>query len=453
MNINEDQKTTLGIAYPIIAEERRVDLHPQDIALIVLIQREIEHNPDGLLAIPYSSIQALSSSIDLMESRDEQKAERRLTERLSRLLNADCIVQADLLRIHLSNDPEYQLTSLGETFANWHMEQSRFSGEPLSAIFKVFINQLSIIVEESEKAETPEDWQIEIIPQMQHALRDILISVQKHQQELDRRHAELREFIPDLLTEHSEKAIKQCKEKLSNVLQTINDLQETVLGSSSTTTALISRIYELATPFDLPHFETIHDDLTRRLASINNWITQRLADWTDHHGVVHNILRTIIRVDRHKRITDALKRCVAVSPTWSILVLEEQPFIRMRRDVETRRKVRSGPKISREIHEQQTVFEEIQPDELPQLLRHHAQKDFETFLEIRVSQVLRRTLPTIHPDELRVISHFPEFISWVISNGSVDESERTWEVVSEEISIEDLKVKADDLSYSRIRGS
>ncbi len=453
MNINEDQKTTLGIAYPIIAEERRVDLHPQDIALIVLIQREIEHNPDGLLAIPYSSIQALSSRIDLMESRDEQKTERRLSERLSRLLNADCIVQADLLRIHLSSDPEYQLTSLGETFAAWHMEQSRFSGEPLSAIFKVFINQLSIIVDESEKAETPEDWQIEIIPQMQHALRDILISVQKHQQELDRRHAELREFIPDLLTEHSEKAIKQCKEKLSNVLQTINDLQETVLGSSSTTTALISRIYELATPFDLPHFETIHDDLTRRLASINNWITQRLADWTDHHGVVHNILRTIIRVDRHKRITDALKRCVAVSPTWSILVLEEQPFIRMRRDVETRRKVRSGPKISREIHEQQTVFEEIQPDELPQLLRHHAQKDFETFLEIRVSQVLRRTLPTIHPDELRVISHFPEFISWVISNGSVDESERTWEVVSEEISIEDLKVKADDLSYSRIRGS
>lgn len=447
MRINEGHKTTLGIAYPIIEEERRVDLHPQDIALIVLIQREIEHNPDGLLAIPYSSIQALSSRIDLMESRDEQKAERRLSERLSRLLNADCLVQADLLRLHLSSDPEYQLTSLGETFAEWHMEQSRFSGEPLSAIFKVFINQLSIIVEESEKAETPEDWKIEIIPQMQHALRDILISVQKHQQELDRRHAELCEFIPDLLTEHSEEAIKQCKEKLSNVLQTINDLQETVLGSSSTTTALISRIYELATPFDLPHFENVHDDLTRRLTSINNWITQRLADWTDHHGVVHNILRTIIRVDRHKRITDALKRSVAVTPSWSVLVLEEQPFIRMRRNVETRRKVRSAPRISREIHEQQTIFEEIQPDELPELLRHYAQKDYEAFSEIRVSQVLKRALPTIHPDELRVIAHFPEFISWVVSIGSVEDDKRTWEVVSEEISIEELKVTADDLSY------
>ncbi len=446
MESEEASRSTLEIANPIIAEERSVELTSHDIALIVLIRRDIDNNPDGLLTIPYSSLQSLSRRIDILEVKDDNQSERRLSESLTRLIRADCIVQADLLRVHLSKDPEYQLTSLGEAFAEWHMNQSHFSGEPLTAIFKAFIGQLSRIVDDAEDAKEIDEWLINILPQMQHALRDMLIRVQYHQRELDRRHAEIRDFIPKLLKEHSEEAITHCKDRLDHVLKTINDLQETILGSSSTVTALISRISELATPLEMHQFEIIYDDLLRRIQAINNWIAQRLADWTDHYSVVHKMLRTIIRVDRQKRITEALKRSIAEPPDWSLSVLEEVPLYRMRSDMDNQRKIRSAPRISKKIHNRQTIFEEIKPDELPDLLRKYAQKDFEAFSEVKVTQVLKRALPTANHDGLKAISHFPEFISWMVSLGRVDEGDRGWKAVTNDIVIEELKVKEYDFS-------
>jgi len=439
-------QSLLEIVNPILAEERSIDLNANDVALIVLMRREIDLNPDGLLTLPYSTIQFLNGKIDLLDARDPQKAERRLTESISRLIRADCLLQADLLRLHAARDPEYQLTSLGEALAEWHLTQSHFSGEPLSAIFKAFIDQLARIVERAESAKTQDDWQIEIMPQMQHALRDMLINVQQHQRLLDRQHAEIRDFIPKLLTEQSEAAIRQCRDRLAEVLKTIHDLQETVLGSSSTITTLISRIYELGEPYELQRFEVVYDDLVRRINSINNWITQRLTDWTDHYGVVHNVLRTIVRVDRYKRISDALKRSIAEPPPWSLAVADEPPFYRMRTDLDARRRVRRAPRIKKAVHDRPPEFDEILPDELPDLLKRYARKDYEAFAEVRASRVIRKTVPELQPEGLKVISYVPDFFAWLVSIGVIDEDERGWEDVSAEITIEDLKVNTDDFS-------
>lgn len=446
MDEADTKQSLLEIINPILAEERSLGLNANDIALIVLMHREIDLNPDGLLTLPYSSIQFLNSKIDLLDARDPQKAERRLTESISRLIRSDCLLQADLLRLYASKDPEYQLTSLGEALAEWHLTQSHFSGEPLSAIFKAFIDQLARIVEHAESAKTQEDWQIEILPQMQHALRDMLINVQQHQRSLDRQHAEIRDFIPKLLTKQSESAIRQCKDRLAEVLKTIHDLQETVLGSSSTITTLISRIYELGEPHELQRFDVIYDDLVRRINSINNWITQRLTDWTDHYSVVHNVLRTIVRVDRYKRISDALKRSIAEPPSWSLSVAAEPPFYRMRTDLDAKRRVRSAQRIKKEVHERQPEYDEILPDELPDLLKSYARKDYEAFAEVHASSVIRKAVPMLQNEELKVISYVPDFFTWLVSIGVIDENERGWEEVSCEITIEDLKVITDDLS-------
>ena len=441
MNQPEMNQTSIQIAYPILAEERRVDLCSRDIALLVLMRREIELNPDGmLLTIPHSSIQSLSSRIDLIDLKDEQKAERRLTESLTRLLKADCITKADFLRIQFSADPEYQLTSLGESFAEWHMVQSRFSGEPLTAIFKAFISQLSRIVEAAETAKSLDDWQIDILPQMQHALQDMLISIQRHQRELDRRHEELRDFIPKLLTENSEDAIRQCKEKLSSVLQTINDLQESVLGSASTASALVGRLHELGDPLNLKRFDVIYDDLVKRLGSIAAWISQRVVGWTEHHGIVHSILRTIVRVDRQRRITDALKRSVAEVPQWSLVVTDDPPFLKMRSDVVRKPKVRTPVRMSRAAHEEKRMFDEIQPDKLPDLLRRYVYEEMASFAEARTSRILIKALPEAKPNQIRILSLVPELTALMANVGVVDNKERQWINVSDEIKVEEFRV-------------
>ncbi|OIP16543.1 MAG: hypothetical protein AUK53_03215 [Betaproteobacteria bacterium CG2_30_59_46] len=62
------------IVQPILTEERQLNLSSRDIALLATVKYEIERSPDGLLTIPYSTIQGLGSRIDLLDVKDAQKA-------------------------------------------------------------------------------------------------------------------------------------------------------------------------------------------------------------------------------------------------------------------------------------------------------------------------------------------------------------------------------------------
>lgn len=426
------------IVQPILTEERRLELWPRDIALLATIQYEIERSPDGLMTIPYSAIQGLSSRIDLLDVKDPQKAERRLSESMTRLLNAGCLTKADIARLRLSGDAEYQLTSLGESVAEWHVAQSRFSGEPLTAIFKAFINQLTRIVEDAEKAATPDDWHWDVISQMQHALRDMLVSIHRHQNALDRRHAEMREFIPTLLTANSEESINQCEEQLSQVIKTIEDLQEAVLSSTSTAFSLIDRIAELAKPHAPNGFDAVYDDLARRLQSTGAWITQRAIDWMEHHSVVHTFLRTIIRVDRQRRVTDALKRSIADAPGWSLEVADEPRFCRMRVDVARTGSSKPPPRTAKKRDGYKREFEEVAPDAIPELLIHYLASDLANG-EARASNLFAATLPSM-PNELRVAAYFPWLIGQMVQAGKLDPNNRGWQRITPLIEIEELRV-------------
>lgn len=424
------------IVQPILTEERRLDLWPRDIALLATIKYEIERSPDGLLTIPYSAIQGLSSRIDLLDVKDPQKAERRMSESMTRLLNAGCLTKAEIVRLRLSGDAEYQLTSLGESVAEWHVTQSRFSGEPLTAIFKAFINQITRIVEDAEKATTPDDWHWDVISQMQHALRDMLVSIHRHQNALDRRHAEMRAFIPTLLTANSEESISQCEEQLSLVIKTIEDLQEAVLSSTSTAFSLIDRIADLAKPHAPKGFDAVYDDLVRRLQSTGAWITQRAIDWMDHHSVVHTFLRTIIRVDRQRRVTDALKRSIAEAPDWSLEVADEPSFYRMRADIARTAPSKPPPRTAKKRDGYTREFEEVPPDAIPELLIRYLVADLANG-EARASKLFEAALPSMS-NELRVAAYFPWLIGQMVQAGKLDPNARDWQRITPLIEIEEI---------------
>lgn len=428
-----------AIVQPILEEDRRLDLSSRDIALLAMIRHEIQADYEGLPTLSYSAIQTLSSRLDLLDVKDEQKAERRLSESLTRLMKAGCVARADMTRLRLSSDAEYQLTSLGEAVAEWHVEQTRFSGEPLTAIFRAFINQLARIAEDAEKAVSSNDWHFDVIMQTQHVLRDMLVSIQRHQKDLDRQHAEMREFIPTLLTRSSEISIDECEEQLAQVIRTIEDLQEAVLSSSSTAFALIDRIETLAKPYAPKGLDAIYNDLFRRLQSINQWTTQRAIDWFEHHNVVHAFLRTVIRVDRQRRLTDSLKRSIATDPGWTLEVADETPFIRMRSDVTRESSSKQSPRVLKASQARNREFSEIAPDELPGILIGFLHADLAGVGEARASCLLSRAANTTQ-DNLMLIPHFPWLIGVMAQTGTLEPKVRNWETIVEGIDIEELKV-------------
>lgn len=436
-DISADRQTTKTVVQAILDDQRSVGLMPRDIALLVLMSHELEHADDATLALSYASIQALHSQLDVLELKDEPGAERRLSETLGRLSKSDCIAKADMTRIGVAIDSEYQITPLGDAFVDWHVQQSEFSGEPLTAIFRAFISQLSGIADEAENATSADDWHYEVVQQMQYALKGMLASIDRHRKELDRQHSDLRNLIPSLLHEGSEEAIQKCKAQLQRVIETINDLQEVVFSSVNTAHAMIDRIAELARPQNPKGVETNCDDLSRRLQSIAQWTTQRATDWVDHHNVVHHLLRTNIRVDRQRRITDALKRSIAVEPTWSMEVAAEPYFIRMRDDIIRQAVQKRVPRLPK-TDGQERHFDEIEPDELPGLLRQYLMADLANG-EARASVLLGRAQgdSSAIPD---LVYHFPWLMELMVDTGVIDGDMREWATVTDGIELQELRI-------------
>lgn len=430
---------SISIIQSIIEDGRSLVLTSRDIALLVLMRQETEAGAEESLAMSYSTIQALHSRLNILESGGSQNPERRLMESLERLEKAECVTKADMTRIRTKADSEYQITSLGDSLSEWHVLQSEFSGEPLTAIFRAFISQLSRIVEDAEEAKSEEEWHYDVILQMQHTLKGMLVSIQRHQKELDRQHASIRDFVPTLLVQGSEDSITQCEAQLTMVIKTIDDLQEVVLASTSRAQVLIDRISELARPTSPKGVEGICDEFNRRLVNISMWTAQRTIDWFEHHTIVHNHLRTVVRIDRQRRVTDALKRSVASVPEWTLELAAEPYFLRMRDDMVRDRITKKPPRVARHISPRERTFEELtNADNLQDILKRHLLEDISTG-EAYASSILQKVASDVEV-QASLVSHFPWLIDAMAQAGNIDNENRPWISVTTQLEVEEFRV-------------
>ncbi len=194
-------------AYDVVAQRRDFHLEPRDVAILVLMLHELSRRSGQTFSISTESLRALSIKTDTFEGLPPAGSERRFTESVSRLLKAEALARADMTRIRNSDDAQYQLTSMGESLANWQVQQVKFDGEPLGAILAAFNVQLSGIHEAAEMVTVDKAWHERVSLPMQYVIRELLSAVQRHQRELDRQHEEIRGFVPTLLKESSETSI------------------------------------------------------------------------------------------------------------------------------------------------------------------------------------------------------------------------------------------------------
>lgn len=428
----------LEIIQSILDDEMSVNLLPKDIALLVMIRHAIDTGEGSSLSIPYSSIQALHSRIDDLSQDWNQGAERRLSESILRLSKAECLVRADMMRLGQTSDSEYQLTPVGEAISDWRVASFEFSGEPLTAIFRTFTLNLLKISEDAEKALTEEDWEINVVQAIRHGLKSLLMSIQHHQKDLDRQHTILREFVPTLLTQGSEISINQCESQLSQVIKTINDLQEVVLISTNKSYSLIDKILDFAKNDNPNGVVSVCDELLRRIQNIDQWTSQRAISWMEHHNVVHNFLRTIVRVDRQRRVTDALKRSVSVVPCWSIELVDEPKFVRMREDTVRVTAKKSPPRLPIASMTNPREFDEVREDGLPDLLLGFLLEDIGKG-EARASSVMSRAVSNANV-EVELVKHFPWLVEIMGNHGTLDNKSRDWVSVTPNIEIEEVRI-------------
>ena len=437
----EEQVSITTIIQSVLDDQRAIELVPRDIALLILMRNELQGGDENAISLPYGTMQAVHVKLEQLELKDEQGAERRLNESLNRLTKSECIAKADMVRISVMANAEYQITPVGEALAEWHVKQSEFSGEPLTAIFRSFITALTAIAEAADNAQEQADWDYDVIQPIRYALKGMLVSIQRHQKELDRQHSTLRDLIPGLLHQSSEESIETCEAQLAMVIKTIEDLQEVVFSSTSTAHALIDRISESAQKQEPAGIEAVCDDLSRRLNTISSWTVQRATEWFEHHNVVHQLLRTNIRIDRQRRVTDALKRSIAEEPDWTLEIASEPFFIRMREGAVAHAVQKTPPRQKKLVEDRDREIHEVDHDNLPSVLLQFLREDLESGAACASSILGKAEASAKTIGDL--IHHFPWLIRLLAQSGHIDTQARDWTKATSHIEIEELRITND----------
>ncbi len=424
----------LRAAHDVIAARRDFHLEARDIALIVLLYADIESGTAQGFVTSAEDLRALWAKVDLLEGLGTTNAERRLTESINRLLRADCLVRADMVRVKQAEHSQYQLTSLGEALAAWHVQQVRIDGEPLGAILAAFNVQMTAIHDKAQTCTTEPVWTTEVSAPMRYAARELLAAVTRHQRLLDRAHEEIRGFVPSLLKESSEDAIDRCKDVLDTVMRTIRDLLGVTIDVSNVAFGVIDRIQDIAEDRGYAEATPLCEDMRRRLESIVEWTTQRNSDWGSHYDTVHSYLRFVAMVDRSRKVTDALKRSIADVPDWSLRVVDAPRHMYLAE--------RPTPPPKTVIRRARQDFSKevavIAPDQLPQRLREISD---ELLLQgsARWSEVVLQASEVAGLD--RVIPRLPEVMHYLLSHGSADNSNRVDVSILGGLTMEELEVR------------
>lgn len=421
-------------AYDIVAQRRDFHLEHRDVAILILMQYELSRRAGQAFSVSAESMRALSIKADTFEGLPPAGSERRFTESVSRLLKAETLARADMTRIRNSDNAQYQLTMMGESLANWQVQQIKFDGEPLGAILSAFNLQLSGIREAAELATEDKTWHDRVSLPMQYVIRELLSAVQRHQRDLDREHEGIRKFIPTLLKESSETSIDRCNEVLDNVIKTIRDLVHVTVDVSTAAFGLLSHIEEVGDRQLRRDAPALCDDVRQRLESITEWTNDRHKAWGTHFDTVHSYLRFVAHVDRTRRITNSLREAIAEPPRWSLEVIDchRLPVFRERIAGAAER-----PVIKRARRDYQVQSESVSPDQFPRRLQEIVNKQLMSGSACW-SDVMSEAL--VEQSQAKVVSKAPELMQYMVNTGKLNRRNRTFREVVPGFIVEELEV-------------
>jgi chromosome condensin MukBEF complex kleisin-like MukF subunit len=428
------QNQHLRAAYEVATQRRDLHLEPRDVAIVILLQHELNAGSTQTFSVSTESLRALSIKIDTIDGSPSVGSELRCTGSLSRLLKAEVLARADMARIRNAEDTQYQLTSVGEALATWHVQLGKFDGEPLGAILGAFNVQLSGIHAHAESAKDEKAWQEGVSLPIQYVIRELLSAVQRHQRELDRQHEEFRNFVPTLLKESSETSIDRCKDVLDAVMKTIQDLVHVTVNVSNAAFGLLAHIEQAGEDQGRPNMAELCEDVRRRLESITEWTNDRHKAWGTHFDTVHSYLRFMAHVDHNRKVTNSLKQAIAVVPDWTLEVVDcpRLPVLRERAASLSER-----PVLKRKRRDHEIDSETIAPDLFPQRLAEivNGQLLSGSASWAKAIEMSLKEQPT-----LKVIAKLPELMNYMITAGDLNRENRTVIEVMPGFVIEELEV-------------
>ncbi len=318
---------------------------------------------------------------------------------------------------------EYALTRLATAIVDFFLADEALTRDSLTILTRTLASQLTEIKSEASRACSPEDWKARVSAPLRITVADLISGIERRQRGMDAQQREVREEIGRLLSKDWFSAVDACEDLLASTSTTLRELNEVLLQDTAHLQALLQEIQDLAEAAEDLEARDACLRVQEQVDRVAAWGGARLGAWSDYFQYVQHYLRSVVRLDPDRALSQRLRdqlACWVESPFY--LVACQAPRAWVLREPDTR------PSRNRESELVPTP-----PDQAPADLEDRIRSALAGAHTL--SEVLREVLPQT-PAESRYLT--AGRVAGVVAREARAHSdlERPW-VEVEELAIED----------------
>lgn len=409
----------------------RLSLETIDLCFLVALRARLARD-----AMPSMDEELLVDTFDQVRSIVDPGADnprQRATYAIQRLRSQQILARVDGSGFVESG--EYTLTRLGSAIVEHFAQSEALTRESLAHATKTLLSNLAEIVAAAARCTDDAGWRRDVLAPLGMTVQSLVDAIDARTRGLDVQQAALRDEIAGLLQREWQAAMAKCEGLLADTVLTLRELNEVLLRDSTLLRDRLQELARIASEAGRDDVEQAASRVGEQIDRVVAWGNQRLANWSEYYQYVQRFLRSVVRLDPSRAVSERLRDGLAsytVEP-WSILVTEALP-LRLLREVEVREEL---PDVS---------WPAADRDVIPEVPSGEEERDVAVLVEealeaglVRLSEIARRILPLFpEAQRFRVVGAVVEATARA---AHVERSaERAWIDVGEGIEMEEWQV-------------
>lgn len=328
---------------------------------------------------------------------------------------------------------EYAITGLGTAIVDFYVAEETLTRESLSLLTNILLSQLAEVRAAARACDTPGAWQARVIDPLRVTVGDLVGGIERRQRGMDAQQGEIQARIGELLRHDWFAAIEACERLLDDTATTLQELNQVLMRDTGLMLALLQEIEQAAAMADAHDAEAAAHRVSEHVERVGAWGGERQRAWSDYYQYVQRYLRTVVRLDPQRALSQRLRDQLA---GWAdrpfALWVADVPSIRVLRELEARVE---RPPVERPRRTLDETLAVESPDPAPIALEQRV-RELLAGDAASLSAVVGALLPAIpEPERFKAVGRIAALVA---DDGRVlPEVVRTWTPVPADLEIED----------------
>jgi len=422
----EDVHRTIGSLH---RGNTRLQLDTTDLCFLVALRARGEVSTvasfeDGMLVDVFEQV------CDLTEPAAPNKR-KRATHAIERLREQRLLARVD--GAGLVRAGEYAITRLGTAIVDFFAAEEKLTRESLSLLTNILLSQLTEVRAAARACDTPDAWRTRVIEPLRVTVGDLVGGIERRQRGMDAQQEEVQTRIGELLRHDWFGAIEACERLLDETAATLQELNQVLMRDTGLMLALLQEIEQAAATADAHAAETAAHSVAEQVERVGAWGGERQRAWSDYYQYVQRYLRTVVRLDPQRALSQRLRDQIA---GWMerpfALFVADVPSIRLLRELEARVERPPVERPRRSLDEELALEP---PDAAPIALEARVRELLDNDAA-SLSAVVRALLPELpEPERFKAVGRIAALVAQ--DARVLPEVVRTWTAVPSDLQIED----------------